>query len=439
MRLNVRHTNTAVTHEGGPAFGHLKPLDQLRRSVLSCLLWEGEFYEDGIAIADRITETAKEVDPLELSALAFEARTQFNLRHVPLLLLCALAEKRAALPHVVTEAVASTVQRADELTELLAVYWRNGKKPLPAGFKKGLAKAFARFDAYQLGKYNRDGAIKLRDVLFLTHAKPKDEEQAALWKKLVEGTLESPDTWEVGLSAGLDKKETFERLMAEGNLGYLALLRNLRNMEQAGCDLGKVRDAILARRNGAQRVLPFRYIAAARACPQLEPAIDVALHDAIAELPVLRGTTVVLVDVSGSMECALSGKSDLSRMDAAAALASIVSGETLRVFSFSSGLAEVPPRRGMAGVDAVKRSQTHGSTFLKAALEKINATVKYDRIIVVTDEQSHDGICDPTSRHAYLINVASAKHGVGYGKWRHIDGFSESVLRYIAKAEDADL
>jgi hypothetical protein len=398
------------------------------------MLWEGEFYEDGVAIADRISETAKEVTPIGLSAMALEARNDFNLRHVPLLLLCALAEKRAALPHLVTEAVAATVQRADELTELLAIYWRNGRKPLPAGFKKGLAKALTKFDAYQLGKYNRDGAIKLRDVLFLTHAKPKDEEQAAVWKKLVEGTLEAPDTWEVSLSAGLDKKETFERLIKDGNLGYFALLRNLRNMEQAGCDLGLVKDAILARRNGANRVLPFRYIAAARACPQLEPALDLALHDAIAEMKELPGKTVVLVDVSGSMEHGLSGKSDLSRMDAAAALGSIVAGD-LRLFTFSNGLVEVPPRRGMAGVDAIKRSQMHGSTMLRAALEHINKTVKHDRIIVVTDEQSHDGICEPVARHAYLINVASAKNGVGYGRWTHIDGFSESVLRYIAKAE----
>jgi hypothetical protein len=435
MRLNVNKPHDKITHEGGPAFGHLTPIGQLRRSVMSCLLWEKEFYEDGVSIADRISETAKDVDASNLYALALEARTEFNLRHVPLLLLCALAEKRAALPHLVTEAVAATVQRADELTELLAVYWRNGRKPVPAGFKKGLAKALRKFDAYQLGKYNRDGAIKLRDVLFITHAKPKDEEQAAIWKKLVEGTLESPDTWEVSLSAKLDKKETFERLIKEGNLGYLALLRNLRNMVQAGVNENLITDAILARRNGAQRVLPFRYIAAARAVPHLEPVLDHALCEAINDLPVLPGKTVVLVDVSGSMGCAMSGKSDLSRMDAAAALACIIPGD-LRVFTFSNGVAEVPPRRGMAGVDAIIRSQPHGSTMLRAALEKINDKVKYDRIIVVTDEQSHDGICDPTVDRAYLINVASAKNGVGYGKWTHIDGFSESVLRYIAKAEE---
>src|SRR5262249_58959316 len=103
---------------------------------------------------------------------------------------------------------------------------------------------------------------------------------------------------------------------------------------------------------GAARVLPFRYVAAARAVPQLEPAIDQALCRAIAEMPPLPGKTIVLVDVSGSMHVRMSGKSDLSRIDAAAALAAIVPGD-VRVFTFSDAVVEVPPRRGMAGLDAL--------------------------------------------------------------------------------------
>ena len=54
-----------------------------------------------------------------------------------------------------------------------------------------------KFDAYKLAKYDRDSKVNLRDVMFLVSPKPKDEEQAAVWKRLVDGTLESPDTWEV--------------------------------------------------------------------------------------------------------------------------------------------------------------------------------------------------------------------------------------------------
>jgi 60 kDa SS-A/Ro ribonucleoprotein len=297
-----------------------------------------------------------------------------------------------------------------------------------------LARAFAKFDAYALAKYDRDSAVKLRDVLRLVRPTPKDAEQSALWKGVKDRTVQAPDTWEVALSSGADKKETFERLLRDGKLGYLALLRNLRNMAQAGVDEGLVRQAIVARKGGAHRVLPFRYVAAARAAPRFEPSIDQALLAAIANMRPLPGRTVVLIDVSGSMDHRLSTKSDMKRMDAAAALGAIVPGD-IRLFTFSNGLVEVPPRRGMAGVDAIVRSQPHGGTELGAALAQIYK-LAHDRLIVVTDEQSHDRVPDPVAARSYMINVASYKNGVGYGRWTHIDGFSEAVIRFITEAEN---
>lgn len=438
MRLNVaRAIYTTQTHEGAPAVVD-NPSKELRRAVLSCLLWEDQFYENGASISDRIADLASKVDPKELAALAIEARTTARLRHVPLLLLCALAKTGAGGKANVAATVEAVIQRADELGELLAIYWRGGKRPLPAAFKRGLARALRKFNAYSLGKYDRDKAtVKLRDVLFLTHAKPKDEEQAATWKKLVAGELESPDTWEVALSAGADKKETFTRLLQEKKLGYLALIRNLRNMVDAKVDGGLIREAVLARR-GADRVLPFRYIAAARSVPQLEPVLDAALHAAIQEMPDFPGHTVVLVDVSGSMRDRLSTRSDMTRMDAAAALAAVFPSRNMRVFTFSSGLAEVPPRPGMAGVDAIIKSQPHASTHLGQAVGYINENVPCDRLIVITDEQSHDTAPQPKAKKAYMINVASHKPSVAYGTWTKIDGFSEGVLRYIAAIEAAE-
>lgn len=437
MQLNAP-LRAPRTHEGGAAVPS-NPEQALRRSVLSCLLWEREFYEDGQAIADRIVANANLVPVQTLAALTIEAREKFHLRHVPLLLLCALIG-RAKLNDsgsLVSETIARVIQRADEMPEMLSIYWRNGKRPLSAQLKKGLARAFPKFDAYQLAKYDRAKAVRLRDVLFLAHPKPVDDAQAEVWRKLAANELEAPDTWEVALSGGADKRETFERLLREGNLGYLALLRNLRNMVQAGCDADLVRDAIVARKNGAHRVLPFRYTAAARAAPQFEPALDQALCEAIASAPVLPGKTVVLVDVSGSMFTRLSVKSDLTRADAAATLASIIPGD-LRVFTFSHQVVEVPPRRGMAGVDAVIRSQPHGGTYLGQALATINANVKYDRIIVITDEQSHDSVGAPLpGTKGYMINVASAQNGVGYGPWVRLNGFSEAVLNFVGEYERA--
>lgn len=427
MRLNTK--DRQFTHEGSPA-ARMSPEQALRRSVMSCLLWERAFYEDGEALARRIADLAPQVEPGFLAALAIEARTTRHLRHVPLLLLKALVKHGKG--SLVSDTIETTIQRADELAEFLAIYWSDGRKPLSNPMKRGLAKAFRKFSAYQLAKYDRDGQVRLRDVLFLCHPKPKDEEQAKVWKQLIEGTLQSPDTWEVSLSRGDDKKATFERLIAEQKIGYLALLRNLRNMMQAGCDERLVKNAILSR-IGAERVLPFRFVAAARACPQLEVAIDVAMLAGLVDLPPLEGRTVVLVDVSGSMDSRLSAKSDMTRLDAAASLASLLTGD-VRVFSFTDDVVEVPHRLGMAGVDAIVRSQPHGGTMLGRAVTHANSLV-HDRLIVITDEQSSDPVPSPRANRAYMINVASYRHGVGYGDWTRIDGFSENVLRFISEIE----
>lgn len=449
MRLNTALARPQIfTHEGAVA-KHITPEQQLRRSVLSCLLWEKEFYEDGQSIADRITDEAAKVSKETVAALAVEARNVFGLRHAPLLLLLDLIRRGGP---GVAEAIEQTIRRADELGELIALYWRNGKRPLSKQMKLGLGRAFAKFSEYALAKYDRDGAVKLRDVLFLTHPKPHDAEQEAMFKRVAERRLVTPDTWEVQLSGGADKKETFERLIREGKLGYLALLRNLRNMVDAGCDPDLVRQAIIARK-GAELVWPFRYVAAARVVPQLEPTIDQALCEAIASGPRLSGKTVVMVDVSGSMREKLSAKSDMTRMDAAAALASVINADA-RVFTFADNLIEVPARKGMAGVDVITRSQT-GGTRLFDAVHEVNQKAKYDRIIVITDEQAtgpgvqfgnfygarihgeRSSLPDPVGR-GYMINVASAKNGVGYGRWTHLDGFSEAVIRFITEIESAD-
>lgn len=430
-QLNLPRAYQVTTHQGGPAFPHLSPIQRLRRSVLSCLLWEREFYEDGQTIVDRIVDNAMAMDPRQVAELAIEARHSFNLRHVPLLLLTVLAKTG---PDRVAETMQRVISRADELGEFLSIYWRNGKQPVTRQMRRGLSAALLKFDEHQLAKYDRDGSVKLRDVLRIARPKPRSEEQRALWQRVVSRTLATPDTWEVALSAGADKRETFERLIREGNLGYLALLRNLRNMDAAGVDDSLIKQAIVARKGG-HRVLPFRYVAAARAVPRFEPQLDQALCEAIATMPILPGRTLVLVDVSGSMEAKLSARSDLTRLDAAATLASIIPGD-VRIMTFSQALVEVPPRRGMAGVDALTRSQPHGGTFLGAALQAVNTGVPHDRLIVITDEQTHDRVPDPICKRAYMINVASAQNGVGYGKhWTNISGFSEGVLRYISEVE----
>lgn len=452
MRLNIakhskRPHGLLRTHEGAPAAA-IAPEQALRRSVLSCMLWEDEFYEDGMQIAGRIGELVPQVDAEKVAALAVEARERMKLRHAPLLLVREMA-RHATHRGLVAETLTRVVQRADELAEFVAIYWAQGRQPLSAQVKKGLAAAFSKFDEYALAKYDRASAVRLRDVLFLCHARPVDAPQAAVWKRLAENQLATPDTWEVALSAtgrdGASKRDAWERLLAERKLGALALLRNLRNMREAGVDEQMVLAALETMKT--DRVLPFRFLSAARVVPQWEQALEQAMFRAIRSREEdgragrLPGHTVLLVDVSGSMESVISFRSEMRRTDAAYGLAILLReiAEKATIYTFSNEAKLVPARRGMALRDALDQSQSHGGTYLGKAIAQVEKDCRdgYDRMVVITDEQSHDQVPAPRGR-GYVINVASNRNGVGYGQWMHVDGWSEAVIEFIAELERSD-
>ena len=431
-RLSVR------THEGakGRAFG---PEQQLRRALMNCMLWEDQFYENGVSIAERIAALVPQVAAETVAALAVEAREDMKLRHAPLLIVREMA-RHEGHKALVADTLERIVQRPDELTEFLAIYWAEALGPMQqrkkaavsAQAKKGLARAFAKFDAYQLAKYDRDGAVRLRDVLFLVHPKPKDAEQEKVWKQLADGTLASPDTWEVSLSAGADKRETFERLIAENKLGALALLRNLRGMQVAGVPKRTIAKALDDMR--VDRVLPYRFIAAARYAPDLEPELESAMFRSIEGHARLKGKTTLLVDVSGSMDSPMSRQSEMARLDAACGLAVLAREicDEVEVYTFSNHVVKVPARRGFALRDAIVSSQTHWGTELGKAIAEVDR--KGRRLIVFTDEQSHDRVDAPKGL-GYMVNVASYQNGVGQGDWQRIDGFSEKILDWIIASE----
>ncbi|QPF89003.1 TROVE domain-containing protein [Bradyrhizobium commune] len=430
----------AFTREGARAV-RFTPEIELKRALMNCLLWENQFYEDGIAIADRIKALVPKVAPARVAQLAIEAREVMKLRHAPLLVVREMArsEKHRAL---VADTLAQVIQRPDEMTELLAIYWADAlgpqqqrkRQPVSAQVKKGLARALTKFDAYQLAKYDRDGAVRIRDVLFLVHAKPKDADQEKLWKQLVDGELASPDTWEVSLSAGKSKRETFERLIAERKLGGLALLRNLRLMQNAEVPRETIAAAIEAMRT--DRILPYRFITAARYAPDFEPELETAMLKSVKDHVRLPGRTRLLIDVSGSMFATLSAQSEMTRAEAACGLAILAREicDEVEIFTFSDRVVKVPPRRGFALRDAIINSQPHSGTWLGKAVTEIDR--KGDRLIVFTDEQSHDRVPEPKARGT-IVNVASYQHGVGYGDWTRVNGFSEAVVAWIAASETA--
>jgi 60 kDa SS-A/Ro ribonucleoprotein len=387
----------------------------------------------------------------KVAALAIEAREQMKLRRAPLLLVREMARHKTHRAPV-SSTLANILQRADELAEFVAIYWKDGRVPLSGQVKKGLAAAFPKFDEYQLAKYDRGGPIKLRDVFFLCHAKPRDRAQAAVWKKLIARTLIAPDTWEVALSAGVDKREAWERLLREQKLGALAWLRNLRNMREAGVSDKLVGGALGTRKT--DRVLPFRFIAAARYAPKHEAELEQAMFRSLKNQPALPGTTALVVDTSLSMWMGrLSRNSDMDRFEAAAGLAILLreTAERVNVYAFNEKAYEVPRRRGFALRDALattKNNWSRGGLAVAAANRD-----GYDRIIVITDGQSHfsdtttvQGYGEgdphtvgpaPLTKQVYMINVASYKNGVGYGQWMNINGWSDSVIEYIRALEQA--
>lgn len=466
-RTNVATERQKIkTHEEATA-QRLSPLSELRRSTMCTMLWENTFYEGGASIADRIADLCTKVSPEDISSIAIQARNDMKLRHAPLFLAAQLSKHKNVGP-IVTETLQAIIQRPDELAEFLNIYWQHGARsgtpgrhPLSRGVKVGLARAFLKFSEYQISKWNRDNAIKLRDVMFLVHPKPSitesgdfeaaiergnykrgdverhSEGKGAIWKKLAEGTLAAADTWEVSLSAGKDKKETFERLLSENTLGDIALLMNLRNMIAADVDEGLIRARL---ERGCPRALPFRFVTAARYAPRLEDSLEAAMLKATEELAKLPGKTGLLIDVSGSMDGVLSNKGETTRIDAACGLAILLRerAESVRIASFSNHVIEIPPRRGFALRDAINKSQDHGGTQLTSAVDTLaKHWGDVDRFIVITDEQAADesGSGRGFAPLNYIINVASYEHGVAFERYTRINGWSEAVFSFIQALE----
>lgn len=475
-------TRPAPKTAPGASAARINKTFQLQRLVNSCMLWEENAYCSGKTVANWILELVPQVPASKCAEIAIKARTESKLRHVPLLVVYGMTKASADHRALVASTLEAVIQRPDEISEYVAIYWKmNGKKtPLSKQSKKGLAAAFNKFSEYQLGKYKGEGdAIKLRDVMFLVHGKPKNKDQARLFASLVNkdhlpkktkfaqypvektfkkfAKLTTPDTWEVALSAGSDKAATFTRLIHEEKLGAIALLKNLRKMKEVGVADSVVKSA-LAEMN-TQRVLPFRFVTAAKYAPHFEQELEAAMFRSLAEIGKLPGKTVLIIDVSGSMGATLSGRSEVGRVDAAASLAMLlreVCGD-LAVYCTAGNdssrihkTALIPARRGFALRDLVNKSKDTlggGGIFLKQVMDFVYAREEENdvaRVIVITDEQDCD--TDPAKSPAkantfgranYLINIASEKNGIGYGKWTHIDGWSESVIQYIA-AEEAD-
>lgn len=424
----------------------------LRRLVLANLLWENIAYADGESVAEEIKKLIPLCDPFEVSKLAVEARTMQKLRHTPLFIaseMCKYKEHKKyvsiILPQIIT--------RADMLSDFLAIYWKDGKKPIAAQAKKGLAKAFDNFNEYQLAKYDRNAAIKLRDVMFLVHPKPT-QLKTKLYKKIANRELDTPDTWEVALSTGKDKKETWTRLISEGKIGGLAMLRNIRNMISSEVAYSVITKGLSTLKSSM--LLPLDYLKAVRINPSFNREIENAMLEGYKNLPKLKGKTLFIVDVSGSMGSLTSSESSFSRMDQACAMAmlamNLCEDYTLVATAGNDSSRKGAhvlienPSRGFALSQQIYNSKSivgDGGIFTRQCLEWCKEKVgkDFDRIVIFSDSQDCDvpgmKIPKPFGKYNYIVDISSNKRGVNYkGVWTaEISGWSEHFLTYISALE----
>lgn len=445
--------NVRLAGGAGMAAAIQKPIALLRRVVLANLLWEDNAYVDGEATTAAIKRLIPLCNPKDVAILTEEARLVQKLRHTPLFLaaeMCKYKETKEYVPSVLPR----IITRADMLTDFLAIYWNRKKTPIAKCAKKGLAEAFHNFNEYKFAKYDRNSAIKLRDVMFLVHPKPRNEYETTLFAKVASRTLDVPETWEVMLSAGKDKKATWTKLIEEGKIGGLAMLRNLRNMVQAGVDK-KVIEKGLANLKSSM-LLPMNFLQAADNAPEFKRQIEDAMIESYKNLPKLPGRTLFIVDVSGSMGASYSSKSKYTRMDAAAAMAMLASNQcedfelVCTAGSDRMCLHKTKhiqyPSKGFDIISQIKgtyRDLGGGGIFTRQCLEwcKENLGSDFDRIIIFSDSQDCDRLNrrlpSPFGKYNYIVDVSSEKRGICYkGIWTaEITGFSENFLTFIAGYE----
>lgn len=424
-------------------------LSLLRRVVLANLLWENNAYVDGESTSQQIVKLIPLCNPEDVGSLAIEARLVQKLRHTPLFIASEMC-KHKEHNKLVSQILPLIITRADMITDFLSIYWKDGKKPISNQAKLGLAQSFNNFNEYQFAKYDRSANIKLRDVMFLVHPKPEQDKEE-LYKNIANRSLKTPDTWEVALSTGKDKKETWTRLITEGKIGGLAMLRNIRNMKEANVDRRVIVSGLQSLKS--TMLLPLNFLSSARINPEFERDIEDSMIKSYENLPKLPGKTLFIVDISGSMGSLTSGMSSFSRLDQACAMAMLAVNQCEDyeiVATAGSDSASKHQSKHIKypkkGFDLFKQLTEDrlggGGIFTRQCLDwcKKNITDSFDRIIVFSDSQDCDKvnkIPKPYGKYNYICDVSANTRGINFKNvWTaEISGWSEHFLTYIAAFE----
>ncbi|MBI4434806.1 TROVE domain-containing protein [Candidatus Uhrbacteria bacterium] len=460
--------DACVNHEGGLAF-ELDSRTRLYTRVASALMAEKKFYEDAKTVdAALLADVAAvaAIDPEFVLRLAAYARQVLNLRSVATVLLVEAAAILACKPYV-RRWTPEIIRRADEPAEAIA-YWvkrhgmigargpKGGEHAFPNCLATGLADALRRFDEYQFAKYDRDGSVKLRDVLRIVRPKPTTPTQAALYRYLVRGDIDAQLLPKLAAKAALLRKEAFDAeardLAAQAHatwevltskfgtkaevwnalhLPFMAGLRNLANLMRNGADealdrvIAMLRDPNHVRRS---KQLPFRFLSAYR---MLDPFVDScgfgraecderiadhprraavleavasALESSVANLPHLTGRTFVTMDNSGSMRQPLSERSQVQYVDVCNLLGAIAHAMCDEAICsvFGESHAVVPVVRKDSILTNMRRlAETYVGLATNAwlAVRHLRETkTRVDRIILFSDMQCYDSAQAPHMR-----------------------------------------
>lgn len=417
--FNLKRSKRKQTENlaGGKAFVQ-DPRMQLASMLLTSFA-QDQFYRPAQGTFSDLVKLLPQVDPKFAAQAAVFARNQYGMRSITHVLAAELAI-HASGKDWAKAFYDRIVRRPDDMLEIAAYYFGKGSKTLPNAMKKGFAQAIGRFDAYQLAKYRGESkAVKLVDVVNLVRPVPNERNATAL-QQLIAGELKSDATWEAKLTrAGQQadsaeekaelKSEVWAELLREGTLGYLALLRNLRNIaEQAPHLVAQVLKQLTDRqRIKHSLVLPFQFLSAIDAI-QESNAIDKrlilkALNDALElsldNVPRFKGRSLIVLDDSGSMAGGHRTYANRSPIQIGALFAAALykaNDADLMRFSDDASYVRETPFDSMAGMaDRLVRNAKAAGTNFNAIFQK--ASKPYDRIIVLSDMQGWLGAGAPTA------------------------------------------
>lgn len=430
------------THEGGPGFTRGDARDELFLLGMANAVGENTFYEKGVArdkrFIDLIIEVTK-LDPAWVCGFLPWLRREANMRSAPIV--GAAEYVRAGGPHG-RQLVAAVLQRPDEPAELLS-YWRSAYgRHVPMPIKRGIADALPRLYT-ERNTLRYDGsmnAMRFGDVIEIVHPSPNNEHQSALYKHLIDRRhgrgelgvdtplgvlmtdkllLSTHETQrranlQVAIETGWDWKriagwvpggmdaEAWEAAIP--NMGLMALVRNLRNFDEAGISRAAV-ESVQRRLTDRDEVrksrqFPMRFLSAWKNVTSLRwgDALETALAHSIDNIPALPGRSLVLVDLSPSMDnpmlSAHKGRRDgvsPDRWEAAAlfgyAIAQRSPGAEVVLFDMNP-IAHCEVSRADSILRLVESTKQHlgNGTDILSSLAQTYTT--QDRVIILTDEQT---------------------------------------------------